>query len=231
MSTTTSIICPHCRKTLRGKPELTGKTIRCPACQQPFVYQPTVQASGDDLVAMLSAEPPKPQAQSPNQPETIPLQSGGDEILTVIPVKAKDAPPAEEEEKAYGVTDLDLTPRCPNCANALESEDAVVCLYCGYNLVTRRWATTKKVYANTLGDHILWLLPGLAALFTICLLIIFCLFYCLVLPGWAGGWLVLFVGEQVRIWVVIFVLSCIWTLGFFGYKRLIIEPTPPEVEK
>src|SRR5262249_12001216 len=53
------------------------------------------------------------------------------------------APPAkkphqdDEDEgihaNPYGVTTLDLTPRCPHCANEMVSEEAIICVYCGYN--------------------------------------------------------------------------------------------------
>jgi hypothetical protein len=42
----TPIACPHCARTFAPKPELIGKTIRCPGCKQPF----QVSAPAADLV-------------------------------------------------------------------------------------------------------------------------------------------------------------------------------------
>ena len=60
-----------------------------------------------------------------------------------------DRPTIDDEEDAnpYGVTALDTAPRCPDCANEMESEDAIICLHCGYNSRTR-----VKIEARAVDD-------------------------------------------------------------------------------
>ena len=76
----------------------------------------------------------------------------------VFPAKAATAKPAgpkkaapkkdddDEDASPYGITEDTFTPRCPQCANEMESREAVVCLYCGYNTVMR---TQKRARAKS----------------------------------------------------------------------------------
>jgi DNA-directed RNA polymerase subunit RPC12/RpoP len=150
--------------------------------------------------------------------------------------EAKGKPKWEEEDddpNPYGVTTLDLTPRCPHCANPLESADAVICLFCGYNTQTREMGYTKKVVAKTGGDQFAWLLPGFANVLGIVIFINLDIFFCLLLPDMVRGeegWQLLD-AESMRLWTVVISLFAIWTMGYYAYKRLILEPIPPEREK
>src|SRR5207244_6402516 len=77
---------------------------------------------------------------------------------------AAPAPPpqdAESEKNPYKLTDIVLATRCPQCAAAMESPEAVVCLNCGYNTSTRRRMTTIRTYAHTPLDWLIWLAPGI----------------------------------------------------------------------
>ena len=42
----------------------------------------------------------------------------------------------------------------------MEDAEAIICLTCGYNTQTRTQGRTEKTIANTGGDYVLWLLPG-----------------------------------------------------------------------
>src|SRR6516225_3042956 len=136
MAARTIITCPECNKKFKGKEDLHGKKIRCPFCKEPFVV---ADAEEDDEHA------------------TIPPRGSGKGAAKKADGKAPAALPAGRESddefdqasNPYGVTKLDLAPRCPNCANEMESEEAVVCLFCGYNTLTRTWGKTKKVFALT----------------------------------------------------------------------------------
>src|SRR5262249_10386719 len=121
----------------------------------------------------------------------------------------------DENSNPYGVTDLDITPRCPNCANPMESHKAVICLYCGYNTMTREWGGTKKTIEHTGSEHFLWLLPGLLCAFGIFLLINADIYLCLYVPELLDrdSWVVMFDHESIRLWSVIFSLFIMWGLG------------------
>src|SRR5262245_31899131 len=141
---TVTITCPECDKQIKAPAEVLGKKIRCKGCGSTFA------ARADE--AQLARPAPKP-----------------------APKAAKPAPkpkPTDDDEDAnpYGVTDLDMAPRCPNCANEMESREAVICLHCGYNTLTRERARTRKVRDVTGGQHFVWLLPGI-----LCVLLVFSL--------------------------------------------------------
>jgi DNA-directed RNA polymerase subunit RPC12/RpoP len=205
MAASAVIACPECKKKFKGRDDLEGKKIRCPACNHPFV-------------AHLGAAEKPASGPAGSQPKS----------------QGKPTWEAEDDDpNPYGVTELDVAPRCPHCANLLESEDAVICLYCGYNTLTRQLGYTKKTYAKTGSEHFVWLLPGLACLLGIIVIMNLDIFFCLLLPDIVrgeSGWKLLD-HESMRLWTVVISLSGIWALGFFCYKRLILEPVPPEKEK
>jgi len=214
-----TITCPRCQKKFKGKPELFGKRIKCPGCTKPFVVpSPDAKINEEELKNVFDL------ADEPEATE----DAGVKEAIKVPAAKRffeDDDGPAQ-----YDVTAEDLTPRCPNCANEMESADAVVCLYCGYNTSTRTWGTTKKTIESTGGDRFLWLLPGLICALVVFLQLIFCLYFCLVLPAQLGDnwrWLS---HESMKMWAVIFNLFLMWPLGFIAYRRLVINPDPPEKE-
>jgi hypothetical protein len=111
----------------------------------------------------------------------------------------------------------------------MESADAVVCLFCGYNTETRTIGKTKKLLQTTAGEQFLWLLPGLASALGVVFLAVFCLFFCLELPGLVKGkWLSFLDHESMRMWVTMIGLIIMWGVGIFAYKRVIVHPMPPE---
>src|SRR6516164_9291454 len=159
------ITCPECSKQFKGKGDLQGKKIRCPFCREPF----TVPEAEEEKPA------PKPAAKKPAAKAGIKAAS---KSAPTKPTAGED----DDNPNPYGITKLDIAPRCPNCANEMESEEAVICLYCGYNTLTRTWGKTDKVIEMTGGEHFMWLLPGLACALAIFLMVIFLILYCLVLP-------------------------------------------------
>src|SRR5271165_804054 len=106
------ITCPECRKKFKGKENLVGKRIKCPLCATPFVV-PGEKNEDATKPAAVAAENSAPAAES--KP---PLAFANDDD------EEKDQP------KSYGVTELDIAPRCPNCANLMENEKAFICLFC-----------------------------------------------------------------------------------------------------
>jgi hypothetical protein len=219
MAATAPIItCPRCQKKFKGKPELFGKRIRCPGCEKPFVVpSPDAKIDEKQLQNVLDFKEEEPEADV----------KAAIQIKQARQVFQEDEGPANYDIRRNADDDV---PRCPNCANEMESADAVVCLHCGYNTSDRTWGRTEVVKESTGQDRFMWLLPGLLCLLGIFLQVIGCLYYCLVLPDtlttgweWMGA-------EACKMWTVIFALFDMWPLGMFAYWRLVLHPDPPERE-
>lgn len=208
MAVTSVVECPECHKKFKGRPELEGKTVRCPACQKSFTVRGMAVDSGAGAVAVASAPPPAAAKKRPWEDDD------------------------DDDPNPYQVTHLDLTPRCPHCAGDLRTEEDIICLHCGYNLQTRQLGSTKKTIQHTAGEHFMYLLPGLACVFAILVLVNLDIFYCLVLPRLVkDSWMEFVDHESMRLWMVVLSLFITWGLGMFAFKRLILEPKPPEFLK
>lgn len=216
MAAVPPIVCPKCNKGFKGNPKLYGKRIRCRACDNAFVVRPPMPGEEEDKKQMLRKEEKAPPIPAPAQ-ASIPLEEEEDDA----------------DSNPYGITTLDITPRCPNCANEMESADAIVCLFCGYNTMTRTWGKTEKVYETTWGDQLWWLAPGIFCLFLIIFQIVAAVYYCVVWPTsvMGDGWWEWTAHESLRMWVVVSGLFEMWALGYFCYSRFIMHPTPPEKKK
>jgi Zn finger protein HypA/HybF involved in hydrogenase expression len=261
MPAAASVTCPKCKRTFKGRVEMDGKKVRCPACQAPFVVRLgdtlKIDLGGEEdriTAATPAARPARPKvvpakaAPPPAAAEDIDLNDIPDrpaspasgvpaEAIAVGAPGAAARPPSgeqddEDDDNPYGVTSQDLRARCPNCANPMESEDAVICLHCGYNTQTRVHGRTEKLLQQTGGDRLKWLMPGLLCAGGMVLLAIWCFFHALALPSMlAGTWAAFLTHESMRFWITIIALGMIWGLGKFAHKRLILEPTPPEITK
>lgn len=201
------ITCPECKKKFKGKSELAGKKIKCPSCGKPFLVPAADKARA---AAVPAAAPPAP---APSGPPGKPVWE-------------------EEEGPAnYDVKDQDLTPRCPHCAKEMLSADAVVCIHCGYNTLARTMGKTTRVIAHTFGDYFWHLLPGIAAVWAILVLLGLQLYYCLLWPNLdfvRNSWVGFTTHESMRFWPGVILLGLIWGLGMYAFKRLILNPQPPE---
>lgn len=206
------ISCPECQKQFEAPVDIVGRKIRCKSCGKIFVAKKT---------ANIPSKPKK--AEEKKAPEGI------------IPIKDDDDD--EGDGKPYEVTSLDLAPRCPECANELESEDDVVCLHCGFNLKTRTRAQTRRVRDVTGGQIFLWLLPGIlsAIAFFICLGLLISM-----IVSWVMWFRDPETEKQDQIWKNFVHCGALWWgigcifLGYkslrFAIKRLILNYLPPEVE-
>jgi hypothetical protein len=213
MATTIVIVCPECKRPVKAPDNVIGKKVRCRFCQAAFV----ARKGPDKPPAGKSAKAPaKASAHKPAKPG----KSAHDE--------------EDEDPNPYGVTTLDLTPRCPNCANELESEDAVICLHCGYNTRTREQYKTHKVFDTTLGEYLLWLLPGIACALVVLAVIGFDVWYLMKIDDMVDKsvwWGEALCHGGIKLWIVIMSLFTIYFTGKFAIKRLVLHPRPPEVEK
>jgi hypothetical protein len=115
----------------------------------------------------------------------------------------------------------------------MESEDAIICLFCGYNTETRQIGQTTTVMATTAGEHFKWLLPGLAAGLGLIFVGVLCLFFSVMLPTLLSpkSWLTFLDHESMRMWMALICLGSMWGMGLFAYKSLIMEPKPREKKK
>jgi DNA-directed RNA polymerase subunit M/transcription elongation factor TFIIS len=203
MAEAITIICPECEKKMTVPADAVGKKVRCKGCQHVFA----VTAPADKKA------PPAPK---------------------VKPAKSKPKPTDEDEEDdtPIGVTALDTAPRCPNCANEMESEEAVICLTCGYNTRTRIRVETKAVEDTTFMTWFWWLLPGiLCALFFI-ILLTFDILYTIKIDNYVdkeNDWYAFVAAGFFKIWFI-WAPTTFLNVGLltFAVRRLVLHPKPPE---
>jgi hypothetical protein len=214
MATTILIVCPECNRQVKAPDNVIGKKVRCKFCQAAFVAR-----KGPDK------PPPGKPAKSPaGKPDKRPTGKPAKPVLD----------DEEDDPNPYGVTTLDLTPRCPNCANELENADDIICLHCGYNTQTRMQFKTRKVHDLRFGEHLLWLLPGIACVLVVLGVLGFDIWYLWKIgdvvdqSAWWGEALS---HSGIKLWVVIISLFIMYLAGKFAVRRLILHPKPPEVEK
>jgi hypothetical protein len=204
MADNSVLTCPECSKKFKSKGAVQGKKVRCPFCKEAFKVGEDEEE--EDVAPAPAKEEPAPAAAASANPPT-------------------DFDP-------YAAKDQDLRARCPNCANEMANKNATICLFCGYNTLTREWGRTRKLIGHTPGQIFLHLLPGIGVLLWIVTLLLFMLYYCLVLPNKvAGSWAGFLDHESLRMWLAIFGMGVVWGSGMFCYKRFFIEPLPPEIEK
>lgn len=222
MSDTVTIACPDCDKPLKIRAELEGKKVRCKDCGHTFAVR---------LPSAIKQAPPPRKAPAPSKPaepkQAAPLPT---------PKAARKAALDEEfnDQRPYGMTEVDLGHRCPHCAAELESEDAIVCIGCGYNLATREHIKIVKTIENTGQDQLLWLLPGILCVVAIFALIGLDIVWTFLVPDWVEDtdfpfWI--FGTGPVILWVIITSLFGMFYAARFAVRRLILNPTAPEQVK
>jgi hypothetical protein len=206
MASTITITCPECDKQMKAPADVLGKKIRCKSCGNVF----PASAGAAPVPAKAPAKAPAKKAPASKKPDD------------------------DEDASPYGITEDKLSYRCPHCANAFESEDAVQCLVCGYNTVTRTQAQIRKVRDITGGDVFTWLLPGILCVIAVLCLLTFDILYCVLLneesidkEAWYG-----FVASLgIKIWLVVISMFFMFYAGKFAVKRLILNNRPPEIEE
>ena len=219
MAATITVTCPECDTTIKASAEVAGKKVRCKSCGGVFVAKP---AGATKSVAVKSA--PKPAAKSTPKP------AKEEAVKATKPAADEDD---ENDGKAYGLTETDLTPRCPHCANELESADSKVCLHCGYNTETRQQVKTKKVEDVTSLDVFMWLLPGILCVLGVIGLIVWDFLYCLFIENWVDTdiwWGSMICSGALKFWWCIASVFFMYALGRFAVRRLIFDRVPPEIE-
>jgi hypothetical protein len=219
MAEKVSITCPDCAKIFQVPAEILGRKIRCKNCGKAFIAEQTQDVG---LTQTKPETKKKPEAKKkPADDAIIPFQDDED----------------EDDGKPYEVTSVDLAPRCPECANELESEDAVICLHCGFNLRTRVRAPTRQVKDVTAGNIFMWLLPGILAALTfftglgatIFMTVYWLLWDPMAAPEKPDRWQINCCNCCALWWCILWIWI-MWKTGRFAIKRLIFNNKPPEEE-
>jgi hypothetical protein len=225
MATPIVTTCPECAKEIKVPANLEGKKIRCKDCENVFV----VKAAAADKPAKPAA---KPAAKAPAKPAA---KKGPAPKGAKAPAREAPPKPAEDEENAnpYGMTEEDLTPRCPHCAHELEEGD-IICLSCGYNTHTRaRHGTTVSVEHNAF-DWTLWLAPPIICIILALGLIggevfLWTSMAAIVEENKEAWWA--FAPRAMSLWGTILSLAIQFFCVRFAIKRLCFHPRPPEKVK
>jgi hypothetical protein len=238
MATTIVISCPNCKKQIKAPAELEGKKIRCKNCGQIFAVQAAADKHKPDArPAKGPAAPAKKEEDESFTPYAIAETDEDAPLAPPPPSKsspAKGTPPAGSRARQQGddfnpyqVTDIDLAPRCPQCAAELESETSVICLNCGYNLQTREYRTTVRTIEHTTGERVRWLLPGIACVVAALAFggLIAYLWLGLDPHNEKGEW---YEHLATQIWGTVISSFIIFLCGRFAISRLIFHPIPPE---
>ncbi len=224
MSSPVEMECPSCGKVLKVPPAVFGKKIKCKHCGHAFVVR------DPDEVPVKPAKKPGAKPASPPPPPA--------------PAPAAKKPFEDDDEgpeKIEVIAEGDEVPRCPHCAKELDPPDAIVCIHCGFNNVTRAKAETKKVWAPGFEDWFQHLLPGIIAL-AICIgLIVFNIISIVRMREWlegsflemdekdAAGRKRFFISPGAFIFFFIVTsLPAFVPAAKFAYRRLVKDFRPPE---
>jgi hypothetical protein len=148
-------------------------------------------------------------------------------------VKGGDS--AGKKVNPYGMTEVSLLPRCPHCAHEMPSEEAVICLNCGYNTQTRKHVGTKHTYEITPAEVAAWRMPGILCAIVALLGMIFIGFLWLAITRVIGDdndSSFAFMGRiGFKIYGSLIVGFIVYFTASIAYNRLILNPRPPETEK
>jgi hypothetical protein len=162
-------------------------------------------------------------------------------VFTAKKPEAKAAPAKQggmqdlvADNNPYAVTDTDLAIRCPHCAGEMEEGD-ILCIHCGYNTQTRERHETRKVHERTGGDYVFWLLPGIVCVIVDLIMVGFILFLLIgplrqIAKDNEEAWWNFGIGAT-RLWGTICSLGVMFFATMFAFRRLILNPTPPEHER
>jgi predicted Zn finger-like uncharacterized protein len=233
--------CPECKTKIKVPDSMLGKKIRCKECKHVFVValpEKSKAITAEKKAAPIKAKPAE--AKKPPPPPPPPK------------VQEEDDDSPGGNKNPYGVLAGGETYRCPQCATEMESEDAIVCLNCGFNTRTRIQGETRKLKDVTGNDKFLWLLPGILCVVGILFLIGYWCFHHFALPGIVYGdewdkaldknptrtkalgeeslpWTTMFFHPAIELWMGLMFAFASFKLGKFAYNRLVVNPEPPEV--
>jgi DNA-directed RNA polymerase subunit RPC12/RpoP len=214
------VSCPKCEKKFKPKTDVEGKKIKCPFCERPFVV-PLAKKPKDAKETRIKSTDAKGKA-DPSKAEATPAP---------VEQKKKEAENLEADPNPYDVTTQDLTPRCPYCAKEMKSKNAIICVYCGHNTMTREAGKTTKIFGLTIDRHVLYLLPPTGAAIFAFFTVIGLMINATLVPGWVDStWLSFIDSEAIRMWATVLSLGILWTAGMFCFKMFIAKPKPDDLK-
>ena len=230
MANTFVIACPDCAKQVKVSEEHIGKRIKCKGCGT--IY-PVTAPGGSAKTKAAPASAPKTKAAQPSAPKT-----------QTAPPAPPPKPAGDYEEfdpNDYGLAATnDTLPRCPFCAQEMESAEALICLHCGYNTRTRTRPEVKAIYQATGVEIFLWLLPGiLTVLVAIGMLVWYLVFWSHLEewladsvfedePGPPRTYIVGLGPGFMRLYHGLIILFLYVPMFRFAFKRLVKNNKPPE---
>lgn len=245
------VVCPKCQKKMKVPAEAAGKKVRCAGCQTAIPVQ--APAAGKKTAPAKAAAPAK--AKKPTAPGRSFEEDDGPAVYGLVTesqdsdsdeeAPAPAAPPPKpaapklkvdgEDDNPYGITASHDTARCPHCAKEMESEDAIICLNCGYNTQSRIHAQTRRVLEITFWDWCVWLGPGIGCVLAILILLGFDYWFDVMLHKTMWKDMDESIGtssfsQGFRLWITAMTIWVMWKAARFAFRRLILNPRPPEVE-
>lgn len=213
------VTCPECKKKFKPKADVQGKKIKCFFCKAAFVVPAANGAKPDaDKKAAAKSDKGKPDAKPGEGPSAPTIKSATEAEL-------------EADLNPYDVKHVDLVPRCPNCTQEMEDENATICLYCGYNTMTREWGRTEKTLGVTFSRQFMYLLPAIGSATFAIFTIIGMVYNAVLGPYDVQGTMMEFTNhESMRMWSTVFWLFVVWVAGVFCFKKFIEKPKPDEIK-
>jgi DNA-directed RNA polymerase subunit RPC12/RpoP len=207
------VVCPECEKKFKPKSDVSGKKIKCPFCAHAFVVPAAKEANEDEA-----------------KPDTNKSEKAKPREADVAPVLDAAPPPDEDGIDPYGIKNVELVPRCPNCTQEM-GEHEIICLACGYNTMTRQWGKTEKTIGVTTKRQLIYLLPAIGSFIFTFFMIIVLLIYDTIVPYWvADSWASFIDSEAMRMWITLIFLGIFWTAGMFCFYKFIEKPMPDEIQ-
>jgi predicted Zn finger-like uncharacterized protein len=236
MATTFVIACPECSKQVRVSDEHVGKKIRCKGCGHVYPVSPPAGAAPPAAKTTAAAQAaPKTKAAAAGAAKTKAAAPGP----ALKPEEDPNHPDYDPNKYVLQQTN-DTLPRCPFCAKEMPSVDAIICLHCGYNTVTRQRPKVEQVYAPTAGEWFLWWLPAILTILTMIGMVVWYLFFWDLIEEWlADSWFedekgppVVYLGGfspgMFRLYHALLIAFLYVPMIRFVYKRLVKNYRPPE---
>jgi hypothetical protein len=219
------LTCPECTKAMKVPGTMAGKKVRCKGCGHVFRVEAPSPSRG--RASAKTSVKAKPSGKGKPAPRTNTKADAKGKA------KRRSADDDDNDPNPYGVSKEDFGPQCPYCAAKMD-EDDVVCIECGYNLETRERHTTRKVAERNFNDWFLWLFPAIMGLFITLSLVGFDVWYFLWTPKPEEAddffiWAITYKG--VKLWVIIGTLFVMFVCVVYAFKRLVLNPVPPERSK
>ncbi len=133
--------CDKCNSQFSVDEKFIGHKAKCSKCGAGFIVQAAPAASGVQRAAKIesppaeipAALPQKLSAATPIPPPPIAAPPPSPVAPPPSPVALPSSPAAPAGQPDIFSTEVDHSPRCPICQNALAA-DAVLCVNCGYDL-------------------------------------------------------------------------------------------------